>query len=582
MQGFVINLKSRKMIILSGLTALVLLLSIGTVVYGNVLLKSPVIYENVYVNDVNIGGMSTDDAKKVLENKYIGFADDKKISLAYQDLSQDIDLSTLNVEPKIEDAVNKAYEYARSGNNMDRIRKIMQAHFAKIVLPLEIALDDKRLNDDILNFSSQIDNKEKMFEIDETHQLLKIDAAKTNKLIDVAKTSEVFIDNIKNASFGKVEPAFVSTSDPKKKADLLYNRIAREPLDATVSVKNGVVTYINEQNGIEFDKEELGKHLASEKGEFSLKITLTKPQITVAKLKTNSFSDTLAAFTTNYDASIAGRTQNVRTAAQKMNQYIIPPGGEFSFNRVVGRRSVETGFAMGKIFVGDEVIDDVGGGICQVSSTLYTAVLKANLNVLERHNHKFAVTYAPKGQDATVSYGALDFRFSNNTKYPIKVVSGADGGKMTVRLLGTQTNPGQTVEILNITKSTSTFATREKANPDSKVTKQVVQQGGMNGATVDSYKIMKQNGAEVSRTFLHTSVYVPMDRIILIPQSEAQNLPVEEPQEQDVPVQTPASSSEPVATPKPTESVIDTPVATIPPNPQPSPTASAGATVGNQ
>ena len=570
MQGFVINIKEKKSIIILSLAALIVMLSIGMGVYVNMLLTNPRIYDNIYINDVNIGGMSVEDATKVLENKYVGFADEKSIHLVFEGLSQAVNLDVLNIEPKIAETLNKAYEVARSGNRIERIQKIIDVSFSKVVLPLEIEFDEKRLNDDILTFSSLIDNKEKMFVSDEKNQLLRIDVAKTDKLIDIAKTNEIVVNNIKNASFQEVTPVFVSTNDPKNKAELLYNRIAREPLDATMTVKDGIITYIDEQSGIDFDKVDLAKRLESETGEISVKITVTNPQVTVEKLKNKSFIDNLGAFTTNYDGSIVGRTQNVRLAAQKMNQYIIPPGGEFSFNKVVGRRTVAAGFAMGKIFVGEDVVDDVGGGICQVSTTLYTAVLKANLNVLERHNHKFVISYAPKGQDATVSYGALDFRFSNNTKYPIKVFAVADGGKMSVRLMGTQQSPGQTIEILNVTTSTSTFAAREKANPDANVMKQVIQQGGMNGATVDSYKITKQDGAEVSRSFLHTSVYVPMDRVILVPQSQVQR-------EQPEATVSPSPINTPIPTPslKPIDSGYDTPIATIPPITQPSATANA-------
>lgn len=564
MRGIIINFKNKKAVLLS-LAVLVVLFSIGTVVYGNMLLSNPNIYENIYVNDVNIGGMSAEDAKKVLENKYSGFADEKQsIYLVYEDLRHEVEISTLNVIPNINATVDKAFEVARSGNVIKRLGSIIKTSFSKYVLPLEVELDNNRLNDEILAFSSQIDNKEEMFIIDKENELLKIHIEKTDKLIDVAKTNEEFVNRIKSGSFEDVEPVFVSTNDPQKKADLLYNRIAREPTNATVKLQNGKLVYIEEQFGIDFDKNELLNLLINEKGMISLKIKIIKPEITVEELKAKAFSDILGTYTTYYDNSIVGRTQNIVLAAKKMNQYIIPSGGVFSFNKVVGRRTIEAGFAMGKIFAGDNVVDDVGGGICQVSTTLYNAVLKANLNVIERHNHKFAITYAPKGQDATVSYGSLDFRFGNNTKYPIKIVTSTGGGKLSVSIMGYKSNPGQTVEILNIVKSTSTFATREKINPNPNVTNRVIQQSGMNGAVVDTYKIIKQNGVEASRTFLHTSVYIPMDKIVIVPQNEAQQ---EQPQQtQDTqPTQSPKQSPPPTATENPPG--YDTPIETIPPAP---------------
>lgn len=126
-------------------------------------------------------------------------------------------------------------------------------------------------------------------------------------------------------------------------------------------------------------------------------------------------------YKTSFNPGERNRTINLKLAAAAINGQIIQPGKTFSFNKTVGPRTKERGYLEATIFVGGKKEQGLGGGICQVSSTLYNAVLNSKLKVVERHTHSLPVTYVPTGKDATVSYGYLDFRFQNNQKYPIKI-----------------------------------------------------------------------------------------------------------------------------------------------------------------
>lgn len=130
----------------------------------------------------------------------------------------------------------------------------------------------------------------------------------------------------------------------------------------------------------------------------------------------HKIKDKLGDYTTYFNPSSESRTNNVLLAAKALNTYLIEPGGEFSFNQVVGKRDKATGYLPAYTFVDQKVVLDDGGGICQDSSTLYHAVQQAHLQVLERNTHTLPVTYVPAGQDATVAYGLLDFRFRNTTQ----------------------------------------------------------------------------------------------------------------------------------------------------------------------
>jgi len=146
----------------------------------------------------------------------------------------------------------------------------------------------------------------------------------------------------------------------------------------------------------------------------------------------------LASFSTPYDASIRGRTHNLRIAARNVNGTIVPDGEVFSANRAIGKRDAAAGWQEAKMFVSGQVVSGVGAGICQCASTLYNAALLAGLPIVERHPHMFRVSYAPPSRDATLYWGSKDFRFRNNTGGPIYVQTLVRDGRFYARLYGTQ------------------------------------------------------------------------------------------------------------------------------------------------
>ena len=146
--------------------------------------------------------------------------------------------------------------------------------------------------------------------------------------------------------------------------------------------------------------------------------------------------DKLGDYTTYFNPNLKERVNNVQLAAKAFDGLIIPPGGEFSFNETVGKRERETGYLPALMFVDNKVVLDDGGGVCQDSSTLYHAVYQANLQLLERNSHSLPVSYVPKGQDATVAYGLLDFRFKNNTEGYLLISARTGNNWIRIKIFG--------------------------------------------------------------------------------------------------------------------------------------------------
>jgi len=166
-------------------------------------------------------------------------------------------------------------------------------------------------------------------------------------------------------------------------------------------------------------------------------------QSTLAAAKTNhsdapqGFPYLLASFSTHYDAGIRGRTNNLKMAAKLVNGTIVPAGATFSANRAIGPRNAEAGWREAKMFVSGQIVNGIGSGICQCSTTIYNAALLAGLPIVERHPHMFRVTYAPASRDAAIYWGQKDMKFRNTTSGPIYVQTFLREGRFHARLFGT-------------------------------------------------------------------------------------------------------------------------------------------------
>ena len=190
------------------------------------------------------------------------------------------------------------------------------------------------------------------------------------------------------------------------------------------------------------------------------------------------------------------------------------PGETFSYNQTVGERTIAEGYKEAGAYAGGRVVQDVGGGICQTSSTLYNAALLANLEIVDRSNHQFLTSYVPAGRDATVSWGGIDFKFKNNRTYPIKIEASAKNGVCTMSIVGIKEEKEYEVVIQPVVLSYIPYTTKYENDSTLEEGKEVVEQAGYTGCTSETYRILKLNGNVVSKTLLSKDAYDPMTKII--------------------------------------------------------------------
>lgn len=301
----------------------------------------------------------------------------------------------------------------------------------------------------------------------------------------------------------------------------LTRGITVEPIDANFHISgNDNVMVVPAKDGTGVDQEKLKNDLTSvlienKKLDVELALVTISPARSTSMVESMGVNGLLAAYSTIFDPGKISRAYNIRVAAKAFDEQIILPGHEVSFNEVVGPRSSEAGYKNAPVIVDNEIVDGLGGGVCQVSTTLYNCVLLTGLEIVERYNHSLPVSYIPIGRDATVVYDSLDFKFRNSTDSCIFIKSFVAGGAIGFKLYG-NTACKRDVKV-------NTWVTQEiepevvyENDPNLPIGEQVVKQGGAKGFRVSAERIISRNGVEEKRERLPSSEYRPVTKIIAV------------------------------------------------------------------
>lgn len=511
------KIKNRRKVLMKvgiGCAILLALIVIFSTVFALININNSEIMKGVFINEIEMSGMSQEEAKSKLEtitNEKLA----KEMNVTYQDYSSTINATVLELNYDINDAIEKAYSIGRSGNLIKNNYQILKTMLFKENININISLNEDIVKTTVADMETNIPNAlvQSGYYI-EDKQLI-ITKGKRGTVID----DEAFINNIKNSYADLVSKSLdivfpVVEADPDAiDIDKIHEEVYKEPKDAYYN-KEPFEIY-PEVEGIDFDVEEAKKLLQEDKEEYTIDLIISKPKVSINDLSEIAFKDVLATFSTKYDASNIPRTTNLKLAAAKINGTILGAGEEFSYNKVVGERTIAAGYKEAKIYSSGEVVDGLGGGICQISSTLYNAAVLANLDITQRRNHQFVTSYLPAGRDATVVYGSQDFKFKNSRKYPVKIEVTVANGMAKATIYGIKENPDYEVSIQTSTVSTIPFATTYQDDNTLPAGTEKVKQKGANGIVTQTYKIVKQNGNVISKTLLSKDVYNAMQKIIL-------------------------------------------------------------------
>lgn len=311
----------------------------------------------------------------------------------------------------------------------------------------------------------------------------------------------------------------VVTKAPAVDIDKIHSEVVCEVKDATSYVdSNGETIYTPDQVGKQFDLEAARTKIAKGGNSWTITMKTVQPKVTLVELKAPTCPDLLAETTTEFNAGNKTRAANIKNAANRINTYggfedgyILQPGEIFSFNDTVGERTEANGFSVATVYTTSGTANDVGGGICQVSSTIFSAVFKADLEITCRYNHMYIVHYWPtKGEDATVNWGTLDFKFQNNKSYPIKIqLIYSSSGKLTCKVFGT--DDGYRAEFDNKVLSMTLAGVTTKKATSSKRAGTI--EYGDPGYVIEIYKVRYYKDKKISKELMWTSTYQPLNTV---------------------------------------------------------------------
>ena len=443
------------------------------------------IVSGISIKGIDVSGLSKIQAKEKLES-YIQENLPENILLKHNDFETSIPISSIEVNFDIDGAIDQALQTGKSGNMLQNSFETLKTMLYHVDIEPTFSMNEQLLIDALNDISTKLPDTviESSYYIENNNLILT--SGKEGNVVNINQMVSYIKNGIMNLTLkNRTLDIATSIKQPSKiNIEKIYEEVHKEAKDAYYT-QNPFSVYPSE-NGMDFaiSLEEATQMLEEEKEEYTIPLKILYPKVTTNMIGTEAFPDLLSSFSTNYNARDTDRTTNLKLAANKINGSVLMPGETFSYNQVVGARTIAAGYKEAPIYVQGQVVDGLGGGICQITSTLYNAVLYANLEIVERSNHQFVPSYVTASRDATVVYGSIDFKFKNNRNYPIKLICSVANGVASFQIFGLKTDNEYEVVI-------SSYETGRTSN----------------AIYSEAYKILKQNGQVVDKQLLSRDVY---------------------------------------------------------------------------
>lgn len=518
--------KKRRTYIFICITILIILAICFSTIFALLNMNNSNIINGVSVKNIDVSKLSVEDAKNKV-NEAITRELSPEIYLKYGD-GYNISLKPEQIEYKynIDGTIENAYLIGRNNNIVFNNYTLLKTAFIGENINPEYTYNKELLDQFVSNINAEIPGVvvEPSYYIEGTKLIVNkgVDGIE----VDVEKLEKEIIDAIfSRKAENIIDDSFkqeIEIPVKEKKADnidmaKIREEIYKQPQDAYFETDPYKIYPDVDGVDLSISAEEAQKIIDSEnKEEYSFDLNITKAQKTIKDLGKEAFPYLVSSFSTKYDASNTDRSTNLKLSASKINGTVLMPGEEFSYNKTVGKRTVEAGYKDAKIYENGAVVDGLGGGICQISSTLYNAVLLANLEVTERKNHSYTTSYVAAGRDATVVYGVKDFKFKNSRNYPIKIETTVNNGIAEFKIYGVQEEKEYEVRILPVTTASIPYTTSYVQDATLAPGQQVVSQSGHPGYKVTTYKEVRYNGEVISKNIISNDTYSPMQTIIRV------------------------------------------------------------------
>ncbi len=326
----------------------------------------------------------------------------------------------------------------------------------------------------------------------------------------------------------------------KNKIDDIAVEIKVEPENSTMSRKDGKFIITDEKVGYSMDTDLVYKDVLKmveniQEGDTELKVDVIQPKIT--KEDNEKATSLIGTYYTTFSGGNSGRNENLRVGCENINGTELAPGEIFSMNEELGPQTYENGYRDAAVIVNGKIEDGLAGGGCQITTTLYNAVILAELDIVERANHSLAVAYVPLGRDAAIAGDYKDLKFKNSTEYPVYIEAYLSGNKLIANVYGHEIHsPSREVRFDSVVNSVIPKpAEKVTTDPEKPTSYREVTYYGKEGRKVSTYKTVYENGKEISRELFNTSTYrATPDEVTVGSNEEAVQTLQQEQTEQDI------------------------------------------------
>lgn len=383
----------------------------------------------VTVSGVSVAGLTREEAVELLQSQISNPYADKEVVIHVDGEAFHLTAEAADVHWDVEKAVSTALRGVEGDISLeltmdsDRVMRSLQAFFEPlggVYIPSGYWVEGEMPD---------------IEQLAEPCQTLVLNTGCPGYLIDLQDICEQVLASFQDESNQITIDSLGERKEPQAlKLDQIFNQVSILPVNPRVDPES--LQVIPGQKGYGFDREKAASLLESARAGDTLRLQMEYLEPTVSE-EDAWFQDTLGYCKTEYTDN-ENRNENLRLACSKLNGLILQPGETLSYNEVLGKRTTEAGYKPAPAYSGTELVDEVGGGICQVSSTLYLSSLFAELHIVERRNHGYPASYIPLGLDATVNWGTTDLKIRNDYDLPVKILAEASDGYVKVRIMGVE------------------------------------------------------------------------------------------------------------------------------------------------
>ena len=485
------------------------------------------VYSNIYLNGVDMSGKTREEVEKYIDDywtkvtsKQISIKNGEKelILVTADSIDLVIDKNAMVVEVM-------AYGRDKNKNIVMNNLDIVKAYFEKQNIDLKYSYTENKLANVATEAILEVDErvKDDTYTVDKENNTLIITKGAKGKDFVATEFKSELIDVILDEAATVYEVKLEDAEREDIDVDVLFAEVHKDAKDAYADESVKPAVYYKHEFGTTFDKEDLRKVLAKEENMaegkvIKYKLTTTQPKVTIQALTKTLYKDKLGSCTSDFSNSDANRASNVKLAAKMLNGTIVMPGETFSFNKTMGDCGLASrGFKSAAVFKNGKVVKEIGGGVCQLSSSLYVATLYANLGIVARSQHALPVGYVPVSLDATVYYPYTDFKFKNTRNYPIKIsATTTTNRRLVVTIYGTKEDIEYDVKLTSwVTEWVSPKVQKQNDSSILEGKTKTIQKGAKGYKSV-AYKTVSLKGKVISKTLLSSDSYGATPTIIAV------------------------------------------------------------------